>query len=263
MSAKKRVKTCLSLAGAAQQANALYVRAACPMKVGIDYSYKSPSWTVFNGFEYFSYFIAQRRREEGLSYTLQSSTIPDLRVHTSSAMNMMPKGVTPVDRNHRLATIMLETIDRHRVARGLSPSQVHCALERCAYGFGKLGMISMSDLQECAGVLKNYLFRAQYTHVDEISPASIKKVWTSKGNARKPAMLRQYMHRYGFPDPSAALGFSCGVDFSDADLRKIPKPIEDLVDSMAIVCVIDPLLSAIGLDCEMPPPSLVAIEIAN
>ena len=33
------------------------------MSVGIDYGFASPSWCIFDGCEYFSYFFAQRVRE--------------------------------------------------------------------------------------------------------------------------------------------------------------------------------------------------------
>jgi hypothetical protein len=252
----------------AAKAARLYVRPSCVMKVGIDYSYKSPSWSIFDGNEYFSYFIAQRVREEGVHFTLKSAaTHAPLSVHVAAALGMMPKEVSAVDRNHRLATIVLKTIEHHRNTRVLRTDQVHCAIERSAYGYGKVGMSSMSDLQECAGVLKNYLFRADYAHVDEISPGSIKKLWTTKGNAGKPQMLQQYMHRYGLPDPCSALAFAECVDFTDSDLRKVPKPVEDLVDSLALVAVIDPKLANMGVDIPLPPtlplPSLHAAADAD
>lgn len=250
---KKKVK--LTLNHAAIQAYRLYHRKKCFMKVGIDYSYASPSWSVYDGVEYFSYFISQRKREEGLQCVLQSHKDKSLKINICSAMSMIPKDMTYVERNHCLASIVIDTIEHHRKLRKLKQEQVHIVIERYAYGI--CGMSSISHLHEAGGVLRNYLFRNQYLLVDELSPATIKRVFTTIGNAKKLDMLKYYMQRYGLPDPSLSLQFKEPIDFDDIYLKKVPKPIEDLVDSLAILSVIEPKLLCMGTTIN---PSLLTLK---
>ena len=59
----RRVKS-ITITQAVAQAYRLFVRPSCTMKVGIDYAFKSPSWSIFDGHEYFSYFIERMLQEE-------------------------------------------------------------------------------------------------------------------------------------------------------------------------------------------------------
>jgi hypothetical protein len=206
-----------------------YIRNACPMKVALDYSYKSPGIAIFDGTEIFLYYIPQLKRQENLSFALVSSLNPEVSLKVT-ALPRPAKKVAPVKRNHDLAVLVLELIEHHRILAEWEKSQVHVAIE--GYAFNKFGFSSISHLYESGGVLRNHLYAADYRIVDEIPPTCIKQSFTGKGNSNKRAMLRNFTEKWGFPDPNPALHFPNIVADDGED---VPKPTEDLVDAFAIL----------------------------
>lgn len=206
-----------------------YIRHTCPMKVALDFSYKSPGIAIFDGAELFLYYIPQLKRQENLSFSLVSSVNTKLSIKVT-ALPRPPKKVAPVKRNHDLVKIVMELIEHHRNLAQWKKSQVHVAIE--GYAFNKFGFSSISHLYESGGVLRDHLYAADYQIVDEIPPTCIKQSFTGKGNAKKREMLRIFTEKWGFPDPNIALRFPKSV--AD-DVEDVPKPTEDLVDAFAIL----------------------------
>jgi len=70
----------------------------------------------------------------------------------------------------------------------------------------------------------------------EIAPTSVKKKWCGTGKASKEQMYQAWLD-WGFPDLFPLLRLQRKLNKRSGQLTKIPKPIHDLVDSVAIaVC---------------------------
>lgn len=93
------------------------------------------------------------------------------------------------------------------------------------YSFHASGS-SASKLYELGGCLRMFLNAFHYPMV-EYSPTQVKKQFTGRGNATKSDMYRVYTDTYKMPDMYPT--FSLRSD------QSVPHPIEDLVDSFAVV----------------------------
>ena len=67
-----------------------------------------------------------------------------------------------------------------------------------------------------------------------LAPGTIKKRYSGKGNSRKPEMYQAFLERESGPLRDAVYGL---VGDYSADM-KIPKPIDDLVDAVAIAGIV-------------------------
>jgi hypothetical protein len=88
------------------------------------------------------------------------------------------------------------------------------------YAFAANGRIT--DIAECVGVLKHKIYHQGMLCVP-VTPSSVKKFATGKGNAKKFDMLDAFEK-----ECSTDFYTEIGVERSEKD---IPSPIQDLVDS--------------------------------
>ncbi len=81
-------------------------------------------------------------------------------------------------------------------------------------------------LKELGGCLRLLLCKEH--QMMEIPPATIKKLFSGKGHAKKPDMYQAYRNQYHMPDLFTLL------HIKEPSSGKTPHPIEDLVDAFAV-----------------------------
>lgn len=87
------------------------------------------------------------------------------------------------------------------------------------YAFAGNGRIT--DIAECVGVLKHKLYK-EGLMVVPVSPSSVKKTATGKGNATKDMMVDAFIEK---------TGINLFETFGINRTQKIPSPIQDIVDA--------------------------------
>lgn len=273
-----------------------YVAATDKLWIGIDYSISSPAMAVMSApaatqsltsssssdrvIAARIHFLPQRRREIGLVALIPPSAAEASSSASSASSSNDGGGVVevvawppmtdstcPEHRYHRLAELIVTTIETERTRLGITdPGRVGIAVE--GYAMGMVGSSSMTRLCEAGGVLRNRLWAGGYRFVN-VPPAANKKAFCHRGNATKAEMLRDgWIRRLGLPDPGRALGFDRSIlptvapqmldgayvdgsyvddggggdDMSSLDRmdRKtpVPKPVEDVVDALSLAVLL-------------------------
>lgn len=118
-----------------------------------------------------------------------------------------------IERLYNLAQGIYDAIQRE--------NPQHCFIE--GYSFGANGKVF--NIAEGCGIMKFLLYQDDILPTD-ISPGTIKKHATGKGNAKKPEMVDQFIKDTGI-DIYEVFGKKRG-------LKTIPSPITDLVDAYYI-----------------------------
>lgn len=101
---------------------------------------------------------------------------------------------------------------------------------------------SVSILRDFSAVLRNKIFNVYNGPlIMELSPSTIKKKWTGKGNCKKPDMyrcFREYYETHGFPVAHEADMKFYGFDVPLQEVKAEHKPLQDMVDARAILPIV-------------------------
>jgi len=197
------------------------------LNIAIDLSVTSPGLCVELNDYYHFYFWNQRKREldfleTGNNWEIQAEDYP-IDHHTRE------------ERFDKLTSDIMRILNDY-----IHDSNYNIAIE--GYSYGSTNSQSQSSLYENGGVMRNKLYNSNY-QFQEIPPTVIKKHFAGKGNANKPTMYEQYKTLKRFPELYDLLNIK---EPANGD---IPKPIEDLVDSLAIIYFIK--------DIQLPPINVV------
>ena len=228
--------------------------------VGIDYSIRSPAIvTYFVGSNVYNHwFLPRRKREKSLCFELNN----DINKKPTGLFSFRAIEDPPVlDKEQNrvqwywdLAQACIKLI-RDECERGnVKANEVHVGIE--GYAFRQLNSSSFSKLCEAGGILRGLLLEANY-HFVEIPPDVVKRTFVCKGGTTKLDMFHAWQERLALPDPSLQLGFKSTVECIDGDSneeeganeideltgmpvnleakKKVPNPLEDLVDSFGVL----------------------------
>jgi Holliday junction resolvasome RuvABC endonuclease subunit len=101
-------------------------------------------------------------------------------------------------------------------------------------GFSYNSKATQADtfLKELGGCLRLSLCRMKHT-VLEIPPSTVKKIFTTNGQASKVDMYNTFVQTFHLPDLFALLNIADNEDKSKSR-ENIPNPIEDIVDALAV-----------------------------
>lgn len=98
------------------------------------------------------------------------------------------------------------------------------------------GSSSVSILRDYSAVLRNKIYNAFIgCIIRELSPSTIKKQWTGKGNCKKPDMYRVFRSQYETQPLSKADVQFYGFTTSIESVKAEAKPLQDMVDARAIL----------------------------
>jgi hypothetical protein len=165
---------------------------------GIDYSITSPSITIINDGIIEGMFSIRASKKQEVSSTL--ITLLDYPLYT-----------TELQRFDKLSSLMLNFI----------PADIDSAyIENYSYG-PSAGLIF--NIAEATGLFK-YKYEKRFNkEVGILAPTQVKKYATTKGNAKKRAMVDKFLEvEFDIYDMFGLV---------DSGAEKIPKPIDDIVDS--------------------------------
>jgi Holliday junction resolvasome RuvABC endonuclease subunit len=104
-------------------------------------------------------------------------------------------------------------------------SRTRVAIEH--YSFQSQNTRATSMLIELGTVLRLMLHHHQF-QPREIAPTLVKRLFSGRGHAQKEDMYEAYRSRFYLPSLFELIGLT------EADYKKIPHPIEDLVDALAV-----------------------------
>ena len=169
--------------------------------VGIDYSMTSPSVCVHPTDIDFSF-------ESCVFYNITSvkNLIPSQQI----TFETLPVYLTDAERFETLSNKIIEFLSKFRIALVLIEG----------YSMGSKGMVF--NIAENTGILKNKMYRSDIP-LATMSPTSIKKCATGKGNAKKDQMEEAF-HQLTKCDIKSTIGQS----------EKTENPSSDLIDSFFI-----------------------------
>lgn len=102
-------------------------------------------------------------------------------------------------------------------------------------GYAKNARFSQEVLTELGGILRNTILN--YGHImAEYAPTFIKNAFTNGGGAKKEVMVKAYENDYEFPDLYPIMGIT---RLHNGKVRaKVPNPLDDVVDAMAVAMVL-------------------------
>lgn len=171
------------------------------MIFGIDYSYTSPSICVLGDDFRSSYFYFANNNKKVCVKALNYDG------------TYFEKKLTNIERYEFLANWAIEKIKQHW------EQESKIILEGYSYGSQK-GLLF--NIAENAGLLKYYIKKTFNVFPEIVSPTTVKKLWTGKGNSSKEIMVKTLLDKEG-------------VDIVRwMNMSKLTSPAHDIVDSYAI-----------------------------
>lgn len=172
--------------------------------VGIDWSITSPALTIFDTESNRPIaFYAMRNRKRLVS----SDDIITLFEPITEYEN-------DIERFDKMANLYIDVIKEYKIK--------NVFLE----GFAYRAMGNTYSIGESTAMVKYYLWKAGI-NLEIFQPSAIKKDFTDKGNASKTLMWDTYSSREEYIDFIRILNLERRGD-------KIPSPVDDIVDSLAI-----------------------------
>lgn len=183
------------------------------------------------------FFFRNRRQErESYSVTIDNTKSPFYQ-WTLYTTCLESEDDEDEDQEEEKDPLKLPRFDRYkqriRCLLAFIPSEVsRVAIEH--YSFNSKNTEAQTQLIELGGCLREAILnqliqRHPRTYaVYEIPPATIKKCFALNGRAKKEDMYRAYEQIYYLPSLYQAL------NLTSRNYTKIPHPIEDLVDSLAV-----------------------------
>ena len=197
------------------------------MIVSIDFSINSTAMMITNngGSKYFSFIPAYKGIKPFLVHRALSEQ--ELLTVIEYGPRERPKDYTEREiANHQAAERLANAV-ADQIEAMLDGTEIEVGFEGFSYGSKGASFI---DLIVFNTFCKKEIMNRFGCDVSVYSPSAIKRAYTDKGNSRKPEMYRSFLGTESgeFRDAVYALVGDYSEDM------KVPKPIDDIVDSVAI-----------------------------
>lgn len=196
--------------------------------IGVDLSLRSPGLSIYNPLKktFNNYFFPQRKREIKFSF---SQNITVHKPHTVSFDFSIKPISHASDSNDKCGVISKYKFISEQLINVIESEIVdinkkHVCVRIEGYAFNAKSS-SCSKLHELGGIFK-YLLYCRNINFEEISPTKLKKTFSGKGNANKEYMYEVFK-KHGFPELMSV--------FHIKNVKSIPNPVQDIVDSVALV----------------------------
>jgi hypothetical protein len=197
------------------------------MKIGIDFSINSTAITIKkdDGTLVLLSFVPNYRPElKGFQTHVAISEFVEIHTYVKGSNTKDPIADQSIKLQNadQLSNSIIEAISKHIIGE---PS-----IRIEGFSFGSKGN-SFIDLITFNTFLKVKMIQKWGHNISVISPKSLKKMYTGNGNAGKCEMLRTFIgtNQSPFRDKLVELGLDREGEFT------IPKPVDDLIDSIALV----------------------------
>lgn len=195
------------------------------MIVGIDFSINSTAVSIKNGESVEMFSFVPNYRSELAAFRTHSQIADLAHIHSyPKASNtkdaILDQSIKLQNADH-LSDLIINTISEHITG------EARFFIE--GFSFGSKGN-SFIDLITYNTFLKVKIIQKWGHHINVISPKTLKKFYTGNGNASKCDMLRSYLEKNENPFKTKLvdLGLQKDGEFN------IPKPVDDLIDSIAL-----------------------------
>ncbi len=182
--------------------------------IGIDLSLSSPGFCIYNEKMYSFYFFSDKKKLNNFKH---------IDSQNNFYINFSPPTVKNDDIDGRIQRYKEITDDIINTVYHLNTNSL-VGIE--SYSYGSVGQ-GVTKLVEIGGILRYKLVDLKFK-IKECPPTQIKKFFTGKGNATKWMMYQQMKQSYNI-DLCKILDSHLGKNFD------VPHPVEDLVDSFAII----------------------------
>ena len=195
------------------------------MVIGIDFSINSTAVTIYKDghFHLFSFVPNYRPQLKAFKVHEELKELITVISYTKAANTGDPirDQSIKLENADDLSSKIMEILDLH--VNGIPDIRIE------GYSFGSKGN-SFIDLVSYNTFLKAKIFQRWGSCISVIPPKSLKKIYTKNGNASKCDMIRHFIgnSKSPFTDKLLTMNFDLDSDFV------IPKPIDDLVDSIAL-----------------------------
>jgi hypothetical protein len=196
------------------------------MIIGIDFSINSTAITIRNerGFVMMSFVPNMERGKSAWKIHEEIESL--VQIHTykkdTTSKDSIEDQRIKLRNADRLSTLIIDTIGKENLQK----------VERInieGFSYASKGN-SFIDLITYNTFLKSKLYSIVGDRIFIIPPKTLKKWYTGNGNATKCDMLRTYLNR---EENNLSTKIKHIVEVKDGEFN-IPKPIDDLVDSVAL-----------------------------
>jgi hypothetical protein len=211
--------------------------------VAIDFSLNSPGICIYNDkgkkYHFISYIKpktgtkAEQRFQEEISQLKDVTVVyqPDFTQDTEYSSQELSK----IKRYDKMASDIINIIRQHSYEN----DGYHIAFEGSSYG-SKMGTNNIIDMAAGAAVLKLKMLKTMKPEdIETIAPTTIKK-HAGKGNMSKQDLCLAFLNNVN-GDLSLLKGelfHYCSESEIDPKGKKIPKPLDDLIDAYFLVSLI-------------------------
>lgn len=187
------------------------------MEQGKNISYKSHAKAIANNGDFFSdiVLVPYTRYKQAKKDSKEYDYIIEQRLKIKEAMN--------------LTGTIVGTIKEHTEP----DSEISIAIEGFSYGSQSSSYIDLIMYQSVARAVLVATFGENCLNI--ISPSDNKKFFSSKGNANKALMIKSFIDQHVKDDIVVETSLYKYAKNERIDEAKDPKPIDDIVDSYALV----------------------------
>lgn len=188
--------------------------------IGIDLSLTSPGLCLNYENHYEFFFFSHLKKHEDFCYNKDNIYIHSVIYPIESNGDDLNKRVNKyyyiVD--NIMNTIQIFAKDLDNIEIGIE-----------GYSYSSVGQ-GLTKLAELGGILRYEIFKNNFK-LAELQPGEIKKHFTGCGNCTKFHMQKQFQSLN-------IIDFFRILDLKESKALNIPHPIEDLIDSFAIICLL-------------------------
>lgn len=188
---------------------------------GIDMSLNSPALSILNPMTKTMnlYYCKQRLNDSNFFVVINEGPFLGWTMNVTCLTIEFKENQNGLERFQRYKAVVELLVSK-------IPENIIIGIEN--YSHESVKSYAATTLMELGGVLRLLVNEKHPTRVYEFSPKHVKKVWSNNGNADKAGMYFAYT-KYELPSL-----------LTNLNMKKIIHPIDDLVDSLAVVAsVID------------------------
>jgi hypothetical protein len=196
------------------------------MIIGIDFSINSTAVTVKNGSEIVMMSFVPNYEPDKRAWRVHQSISNLVQIHSykkdGSSKDSIEDQRIKLRNANQLSDLIINSIGRENL-KGVERINIE------GFSYASKGN-SFIDLITYNSFLKTKLYQEVGDKIYVVPPKTLKKWYTGNGNATKCGMLRSYMEKND-NDLTHKIREWCKIEDEEFS---IPKPIDDLVDSIAL-----------------------------
>lgn len=187
--------------------------------LGLDLSINSPGITIidFKNSKIFSYYFPKLKKQQGLQYS--TNVTINSKLYSYCILPLSNKPINKLDKFTKFQNItdnILQVCTTHNVK--------HVYMEGYAFD---AKCSSATSIHELSGIVKYALYKNKIPWT-LIAPTTLKKKFTGSGRSDKDCMYQVFC-KEGFPNLKRI--------FDVEHCKKVPAPVQDIVDSFALVYI--------------------------